>query len=92
MTNFDSWEATERFQRMLDRSGISAELRRLGIQEGDTVRIANKKLTWGDLQDEEGGFIVPEVEDDSEDLPESDEDETEVVEELELDAEPRHRR
>jgi Obg family GTPase CgtA-like protein len=94
MTNFDSWEAAERFQRMLDRSGISAELRRLGVQEGDTIRIANKELTWGDQQDDEGGFIVPEVEDESEEFPDTDEGEveTEFVEEFELDPEPRSRR
>ena len=60
MTNFDSWEAADRFQRMLDRSGISAELKRLGIQEGDNVHIANKDLNWGE-QEEDEAFIVPEV-------------------------------
>jgi GTP-binding protein len=59
MTNFDSWEAADRYQRMLDRSGISAELRRLGIRAGDTVTVANKELTWGD-QDEDDGFTLPD--------------------------------
>lgn len=60
MTNFDSWEAADRYQRMLDRSGISAELRRLGILEGDTVNIATKSLNWGE-QEEDEAFILPEV-------------------------------
>ncbi|MBA3274505.1 MAG: GTPase ObgE [Chloroflexia bacterium] len=59
MTNFDLWEATERFQRVLDRSGISAELNRQGVQTGDTVTIATHDLVWGDQDDEEdGSFIV----------------------------------
>jgi len=58
MTNFDQWEAAERYQRVLDRSGISAELDRQGIQQGDTVKIANHELAWGD-QDEDGAFVVP---------------------------------
>jgi GTPase len=60
MTNFDQWEATDRFQRVLDRSGISAELTRQGIQPGDTVSIANHDLVWGDQDDEDGAYIVPD--------------------------------
>jgi GTP-binding protein len=56
MTNFDSWEAAERFQKMLRTSGIERELRRLGIRQGDTVHIAKKQLSWGDQDDEDGGF------------------------------------
>jgi GTP-binding protein len=59
MTNFDSWEAIERFQHMLEGSGIEKELRRQGIRQGDTVHIAKKSLTWGE-QDEEGEFILPD--------------------------------
>ena len=58
MTNFDLWEATERFQRVLDRSGISAELNRQGVQTGDTVTIATHDLVWGDQDDEEDGSFV----------------------------------
>jgi len=58
MTNFDLWEAAERYQRVLDRSGISAELDRQGVQQGDAVKIANHELAWGD-QDEDGAFVVP---------------------------------
>jgi GTP-binding protein len=60
MTNFDLWEATDRFQRVLDRSGISAELTRLGVQHGDVVTIANHELSWGDQEDEDGSFLVPD--------------------------------
>jgi len=58
MTNFDLWEATERFQRVLDRSGISAELNRQGVQAGDTVTIATHELVWGEQDDEEDGSFV----------------------------------
>lgn len=60
MTNFDQWEAAERYQRVLDRSGISAELRRQGIQTGDTVQIATHELVWGEQDDEDASFgILP---------------------------------
>jgi GTP-binding protein len=65
MTNFSSWEAADRFQRMLEGSGINAELKRLGIQAGDTVRIGDIELLWGD-QDEDGAIDLDEFpEDDS---------------------------
>jgi GTP-binding protein len=60
MTNFDSWEAAERFQKMLRTSGIERELRRLGIRTGDTVHIAKKQLAWGEQDDEDGGFEIDE--------------------------------
>ncbi len=68
MTNFDLWEASERFQRVLDKSGISAELKRLGVKTGDTVTIAKYDLLWGD-QEEAGTFVV---EDDGENLDDED--------------------
>jgi GTP-binding protein len=46
-TNFEIEESAERFQRDLERSGGDAELRRAGIQAGDTVRIGNVELEWG---------------------------------------------
>ncbi|HYI25063.1 MAG TPA: GTPase ObgE [Thermomicrobiales bacterium] len=58
MTNFDLREAGERFQRMLDRSGIASELERLGIEEGDTVLIAEHELLWGNQIDEDGAFVL----------------------------------
>jgi Obg family GTPase CgtA-like protein len=60
MTNFDQWEATDRFQRVLDRSGISRELTRLGVQTGDTVTIAGHNLLWGDQEDEDGAMVIPD--------------------------------
>jgi GTP-binding protein len=51
MTDFSRDEAVERFQRLLESSGISAELERLGIESGDVVHIADIELVWGD-QDE----------------------------------------
>lgn len=48
MTNFDQWESAERFQRVLDRAGISDELNKMGIEEGDTVQIGDFEMTWGD--------------------------------------------
>jgi GTP-binding protein len=45
-TNFEVEESAERFQRDLERSGGDAELRRAGIQAGDTVRIGNVELEW----------------------------------------------
>lgn len=58
MTNFDLWEASERYQRVLEKSGVSAELKRLGVQPGDTVTIANHDLLWGDQEDEDGAFVI----------------------------------
>jgi GTPase len=51
MTDFSRDEAVERFQRLLESSGISDELGRLGIEPGDVVHIADVELVWGD-QDE----------------------------------------
>jgi GTP-binding protein len=51
MTDFSREEAVERFQRLLESSGISDELGRLGIESGDVVHIANVELVWGDQED-----------------------------------------
>jgi GTP-binding protein len=48
MTNFENEEAVERFQRRLDATGISAELNRQGIEDGDVVHIGSFELVWGD--------------------------------------------
>jgi GTP-binding protein len=45
-TDFEIEESAERFQRDLDRSGADAELRRAGIQPGDTVRVGSVELEW----------------------------------------------
>ena len=51
MTDFSREEAVERFQRLLESSGLSDELGRLGIEPGDVVHIANIELVWGDQED-----------------------------------------
>lgn len=48
MTNFNQPEALDRVQRVLAASGISAALEQSGIQEGDTVFIANAELVWSE--------------------------------------------
>jgi GTPase len=51
MTDFSRDEAVERFQRLLESSGISIELGRLGIESGDVVHIADIELVWGDQEE-----------------------------------------
>jgi GTP-binding protein len=48
--DWDSPDAAAYFQGFLVRSGIERELRSLGVQEGDTVRIGKIELEW-----QEGG-------------------------------------
>ncbi len=48
MTNFDQLDSTERYQRVLDRSGIATELERQGVEPGDTVTIAGMDMAWGE--------------------------------------------
>ncbi|MDQ3227425.1 MAG: GTPase ObgE [Chloroflexota bacterium] len=53
MTDFSRDESVDRFQRLLESSGISAELERLGAESGDVVHIAGHELIWGDQEDPE---------------------------------------
>eukprot|EP00741_Cyanophora_paradoxa_P014277 tig00020780_g13769.t1 len=46
MTNWDYYQAIIRFQRILEATGISAQLRKLGVQNGDTVTIAGMDYDW----------------------------------------------
>ncbi len=46
MTDFSLEEAAERFQRILESSGISAALTDFGIVPGDVVHIAGAELIW----------------------------------------------
>lgn len=95
MTNFDQLDAVDRFQRVLERSGISAELERKGVEPGDTVTIADMNLTWGEefeLPEEnprrtakERRYGLDEVGDEIED--EVDDDEFEIYEVFDLDDE-----
>ena len=45
-TDFAIEESAERFQRDLERMGIDAQLRRAGVQPGDTVRFGTVELEW----------------------------------------------
>jgi GTP-binding protein len=53
MTNFDNEEAVERFQHVLEGSGISDELTRQGVSPGDIVHIAGHELIWGDQESDD---------------------------------------
>jgi GTPase len=46
MTDFGNEEGADRFQRVLDGSGISEALEDIGIQPGDVVHIAEYELYW----------------------------------------------
>jgi len=53
MTNFTIEEAISRLQRVLDRTGISRQLERLGARDGSPVTIGAHTLTWvGSAADE----------------------------------------
>ncbi len=47
MTNWDYYEATARFQRILKALGIADELVEQGVQNGDVVRVGDTELVWG---------------------------------------------
>ena len=47
-TDFENEESGERFQRDLERMGVARELRRAGVQPGDTVLVGNRELEWGE--------------------------------------------
>ena len=51
MTNFAFEEAVDRFQQMLESSGINAELNRQEIAPGDTVHVAGHELVWGEQEE-----------------------------------------
>ena len=51
MTDFSRDEAVERFQRLLESSGIANELERLGVEAGDVVHVADIELVWGDQEE-----------------------------------------
>ncbi len=46
MTDFANEEGADRFQRVLDKSGISEALEEEGIEAGDIVHIAEAELVW----------------------------------------------
>jgi GTP-binding protein len=44
--DWDSGEASAYFHRLLQRNGVERQLRRLGVKEGDTVKIGKLELEW----------------------------------------------
>ena len=46
MTNFGTEEAYERFSNKIRRMGVDDELEKMGIKEGDTVRIFDFEFEW----------------------------------------------
>jgi GTPase len=46
MTYWDYEEAVMRFQKLLDRLGVSKALREAGVEEGDTIYIGSHELEW----------------------------------------------
>lgn len=46
MTNFNTEESYERFSNKLRKMGIDEELEKMGIKEGDTVRIFDFEFEW----------------------------------------------
>ncbi|MFY9779257.1 MAG: GTPase ObgE [Candidatus Baltobacteraceae bacterium] len=46
MTDFDSDEALERFERILAKMGVDKRLRELGARDGDTVRIGGNEFDF----------------------------------------------
>ncbi|MBE5813177.1 MAG: GTPase ObgE [Clostridiales bacterium] len=44
--NFDDYESIQYFQRVLDKNGINKQLERMGIEEGDTVRIGEVEFEY----------------------------------------------
>ncbi len=46
MTNFNTEEAYERFSNKIRRMGIDEELEKMGIKDGDTVRILDFEFEW----------------------------------------------
>jgi GTPase len=53
MTDFGNEEAAERFQRVLDASGIAAKLTAAGISDGDVVHLGGYDLVWGEQEGED---------------------------------------
>ena len=44
--NFDDYESVQYFQRFLDMKGINKQLDKMGINEGDTVRIGEVEFEY----------------------------------------------
>lgn len=46
MTNFSQYQAVERIKNVLKRMGVDKALKRRGVAEGDTVRLAGMEFEW----------------------------------------------
>ena len=46
MTNFNFYEAIQRFQRILDGMGVLDALRDAGVEAGDTVVLGGFEMEW----------------------------------------------
>jgi GTP-binding protein len=53
MTRWDLHEAVNRFQKTLERQGITRALEQAGVQDGDTVFVGAIELEWGEDLDED---------------------------------------
>jgi GTP-binding protein len=53
MTNWELDDAVDRFQRVLEASGIGSELERQGVESGDFVHLADHELIWGEPEEPE---------------------------------------
>ncbi len=47
MTNWDYYEAGMRFQRILKAMGITAALKKAGVEDGDAIQIVDVEFEWG---------------------------------------------
>jgi GTP-binding protein len=56
MTDWNFFEASLRFQRVLRRVGLWADLEKRGVQEGDTVVIGESAFSWSSDQSERKVF------------------------------------
>lgn len=45
-TNFDQVESVDRFRDILGKLGIARKLERAGLEHGETIEVAGKRLTW----------------------------------------------
>ena len=54
MTDFSSEDAADRFQRILEASGISNRLEDLGVEPGDVIHIGEAELIWDQAAMEHG--------------------------------------
>ena len=53
MTDFNNDEASDRFQRVLEASGVVKKLNAAGISDGDTVHLGGYELVWGEQEGED---------------------------------------